>query len=276
MTTRFMATALTTVTLLAACGGDAPPEQETALGVADSLVPIADEPMLPDTTPPAPAETVFVDRPAPPPATRPVTRTPPPPPATRPAPTPATPPAAAPTPAPAMLALASGTALRTTVLDSIHSRHNAVGDAIRVRVAADYTDGNGRVVIPAGSIITMAIIEIAPAPNRGDAGTLVLSARSVAIGGESFPLVARSTDFEYELRARGVGTGEVAKTGAGAVAGGIIGRVIGGKKGTVVGAIGGAAAGAAVASSTADRDIIVGSGKPMTITLRDEFDRPAS
>ena len=267
MPTRFL---LAAAALVVACGGEAPPEDEATLGLTDSLVPIADEPLLPDTTPPAPAETVFVDRPSPPPpAARPTPNRPSPAPA--PAPAPAPPPAAAPAPAP--LALASGTALRTTVLDSIHSRTSAVGDAIRLRVTADYTDGSGRVVIPAGAIVTMAIIEIAPAPNRGDAGTLVLSARNIAIDGATYPIVARSTDFEYELRARGIGTGEVAKTGAGAVAGGIIGRVIGGKKGTVVGAIGGAAAGAAVASSTADRDVIVAAGKPMTITLRDTFER---
>ncbi|MEO8480142.1 MAG: glycine zipper 2TM domain-containing protein [Gemmatimonadota bacterium] len=251
-----------------ACGGDKPLEQDQAMGLRDSLVPIADEPMLPDTNPPAPPETVIVERPAPPP--------------TRPRPRPTPPPVAAtqpernnPAPAPSATGsvLASGTAIRTTVIDSVHSRYNNVGDPIRVRVVADYTDGNGKVVIPAGSVITMSITDIKPAANRDAAGTLVLSARSVMINGESYPITARSTDFEYELHARGIGTSEVAKTGAGAVAGGIIGRVIGGKKGTVIGAIGGAAAGAAVASSSADRDIIVHSGKSMTITLRDDFSR---
>ncbi|HET9064669.1 MAG TPA: glycine zipper 2TM domain-containing protein [Gemmatimonadales bacterium] len=270
MPTRPIALLVTLTLIAAACGGDKPLEQDQATGLHDSLVPIADEPMLPDTTPPAPPETVIVERPAPSPARpRP---TPPPVATTRPE---RNDPPPAPTPAPvtATPVLASGTAIRTTMMDSVHSRYNNVGDPVRVRVATDYTDGNGKVVIPAGSVITMSITDIKPAANRDAAGTLVLSARSIMIDGESYPLTARSTDFEYELRARGIGTGEVAKTGAGAVAGGIIGRVIGGKKGTVIGAIGGAAAGAAVASSTADRDIIVHAGKAMTITLRDEFSR---
>lgn len=272
MQTRPTALLLTLALVAAACGGDKPLEQDQAMGLGDSLIPIADEPMLPDTTPPAPPETVIVERPAPPPASPRPRPTPPPVATTRPE---RTDPPPTPTPAPVAAApvLASGTAIRTTMVDSVHSRYNHVGDPIRLRVVTDYTDGNGKVVIPAGSMITMSITDIKPAANRDAAGTLVLSARSVVIDGESYPLTARSTDFEYELRARGIGTGEVAKTGAGAVAGGIIGRVIGGKKGTVIGAIGGAAAGAAVASSTADRDIIVHAGKAMTITLRDEFSR---
>ncbi len=114
---------------------------------------------------------------------------------------------------------------------------------------------------------------IASAGTRGGEGNLVLSSRSVMIDGTSYDITARATDFEFEMRGRGVGTGEVAKTGAGAVAGAIIGRVVGGKKGTVVGAAGGAAVGAAVADHTQDRDLVVSAGKPMTLTLRDGFTR---
>lgn len=267
MRTRLTAILATCTLIAAACGGDKPLEQDQAIGLRDSLIPIADEPTLPDTVPPAPPETVIVERPAPPPPRpRP---TPPPVATTRPERN--DPPPAPPAPAASAAVLASGTAIQTTVMDSVHSRYNNVGDPIRLRVARDYTDGSGKVVIPAGAVITMSITDIKPAANRDAAGTLVLSARSVMINGESHPITARSTDFEYELHARGIGSGEVAKTGAGAVVGGILGRVIGGKKGTVVGAIGGAAAGAAVASSTADRDIIVHAGKAMTITLRDDF-----
>ena len=167
--------------------------------------------------------------------------------------------------------LATGTEVGTTTIDSIHSRYNKVGDAIRVRVNRNIIDGEGRTVIPAGSVITLGIVEIAPAANKGGAGTLVLAARNVTIDGQTYPVTGRATDFEYELRGRGVTGREVAKTGAGAVGGAIIGRVIGGKKGTVVGAIGGAAAGAAVADATQDRDVVVTAGKPILITLRDDF-----
>jgi uncharacterized protein YcfJ len=261
---------------LLACGGDTG-EPATDLGAAaftDSLVPIADAAELPDDRPPAPAETVFVPQPPAPVASRPA--------ASRPAPTPSRqtppPPAVVPTADPvvaAAAALGSGIAIRTTTLDSIHSRYNKVGDSVRVRVAADVLADDGRVVIPAGSVVTLAIVEISPGANKGDTGTLVLAARSVRIDGTSAAITARATDFEYDMRGRGVTGTEVAKTGAGAVAGGIIGRVIGGNKtGTVVGAVAGAAAGAAVADKQADQDIVVDAGNAITITLRDSFERP--
>lgn len=248
--------------LMVACGGnDDDIEPGTALG--DSLVPIADEALLPDTTPPAPPETVYTERPAPPPA------------APRPRPTP--PPAATPTPPPAPAStqrqIASGTAFTTTMIDSVHSRVTRVGDVVRVSVANDVFDAGGRVAIPAGAILTLAVSELAPAGSKGGAGVLTMAARSVSIGGRDYPISGRATDFEYELRGRGVGTTEVAKTAGGAAAGAIIGRVIGGRRGTLIGAIGGAAAGAAVADATQDRDVVLAAGKPVTITLSDNFSR---
>lgn len=283
MTTHSRAALLAFAFLASACGGNTPEdEHQASLGIRDTLVPVADAPRLPDTVPPAPPETVYVEKPAttPPVASAPRPRpTLPAAPTARPTPPPPTakPKDADPTPAapvaPSRRSLASGTALQTTLVDSIHSRYTKVGDVIRLRVTRDYSDASGKIVVPAGSVVMMAVTAIQPAPNRNSTGTLVLAARSVQIEGESMPLVATATDYDFELKARGIGTGEVAKTGAGAVAGGILGRVIGGKKGTIVGAIGGAAAGAAVAGSTADRDIIVHAGMPMTITLSDPFER---
>jgi hypothetical protein len=255
--------------VLAACGGDEPDQYGSEDLSNDSLVPIADAPTLPDTTRPVPPETVFV-APAPPPvASRPVPRP------AAPRPAPASPQPAPPAAAPSRLVAATGTQLGAVTVDSVHSRYNQVGDIVRVRVSSDLNDASGRVVIPAGAVVALRIDQIAGGGNRGDAGTLVMSARDVSFDGNNFPLTASATDFEFLMKARGIGTGEVAKTAGGAAAGAIIGRVIGGKKGTLIGAIGGAAAGAAVADRSQDRDIIVSAGKPITLTLRDDFSRPA-
>ena len=245
---------------LAACG-EKTADGGNALGT-DSLVPIADAPALDTSKPAPPPETVFV-------------KTPPKTVVVRPAPTPppSTPrPAPAPTPSnTATVTLVSGTTLSTVTLDSIHSEYTRVGDPIRVRVSSDVSSSTGRVIIPAGSVITLAVTAIGQANNRGEKGTLSLAGRSVEINGQSYPITAAATDYEYEMKARGVGATDVARTGAGAAAGAIIGRVIGGKTGTIVGAVGGGAAGAAVAAKSANRDIIVHAGKAMTITLRDDF-----
>lgn len=181
------------------------------------------------------------------------------------APSPQAPPAQAPV-------LPRGTAIIATAIDSIHSRFNQAGDVIRVRVDHDVM-ANGETVIPAGSVVALEITDIARAPERGERGTLELRARDVEIRGERYPIAAHATDYEYEMKARGVGTGEVAKTGAGAAIGAIVGHILGGKTGTVVGAVGGGAAGAAVAAKTADRDIIVHAGAEMTLVLGEDFGR---
>lgn len=253
---------------LAACG-EKTADGGNAMAGTDSLVPIADAPLLDTSKPAPPPETVFV---TPPPKTVVVRPAPAP---TRPAPSRPTP---APTPAPASNAasvtLVSGATISTVTLDSIHSEYTRVGDPIRVRISSDVMSSAGKVVIPAGSVITLAVTAIGQANNRGEKGTLSLAGRSVNIDGKSYPITAAATDYEYEMKARGVGATDVARTGAGAAAGAIIGRVIGGKTGTIVGAVGGGAAGAAVAAKSANRDIIVHAGKAMTITLRDDFERP--
>ncbi len=260
--------------VVAACGrSHAPPPSAAASG--DSLVPIADAAAPGDTLntgatattpppPPAPAPVVHHATPKPrhPAAGAPSQ-------AAESAPTHREP---APAPAPRAV-VAAGTTIEATAIDSIHSHVDQVGDSVRVSVAHDVAD-NGRVVIPAGSVVTLVIDDIAPVRSSGARPHLALSARSVEIDGTAYPLEATVTDYEYEMKARGVGAGEVAKTGAGAVAGGILGRLIGGNKtGTIVGAAAGAAAGAAVAAKTVDRDVVVHAGSALTLTVGREFSR---
>lgn len=255
---------------LLACGGQKQLPQ-TALDSTrpgENITPIADAPR-PDTAPlvtPPPPPPVATTRLAPKPTPRAAA------PAPASAPRPEAPPAPAPLP-PRAPTLAAGTQIATNALDSIHSHLNRVGDPIRVKVATDVTDADGKVVIPVGSIVTLHVVQIGEASNRGEKGTLVLSADEVEINGVTYPVMARASDYAYEMKARPIGAGEVAKTGAGAAIGAIIGHAIGGKTGTVVGAVGGGAAGAAVAAKTANRDIIVHAGSTVTLTLRDDFIR---
>lgn len=253
---------------LMACGGQKQLPQ-TALDSArpgDSVTPIVDA-ARPDTSPlvaPPPEQPVAVPRRQP--VTRPIPR------ATAPAPSPQ-PEAPLPSLPPREPTLAAGTQITTNALDSIHSHLNQVGDPVRVKVATDVIDANGKVVIPAGAIVRLRVVQIGEASNRGEKGTLVLSADDVEINGVTYPVTARASDYAYEMKARPIGAGEVAKTGGGAAIGAIIGHAIGGKTGTVVGAVGGGAAGAAVAAKTANRDIIVHAGSKVTLTLRDDFVR---
>src|SRR5215207_5635811 len=97
--------------------------------------------------------------------------------------------AVAPKPAPAPLALGSGTTLSTTVDREITSRTDKPGASVTGTVASDVMDASGRVVIPAGSKVTMTITEIHESENKGDkTGKLTLTPTSVQIGGESYTI----------------------------------------------------------------------------------------
>jgi len=257
--------------------------KSTTVAAADTATSIAPTAGLGDTAPsPARPETVYVDRAAPPPpaAHRVAPRHEPP--AARseaPAQVPEAPVAQPAPTSPAARAqgasLASGTTIATTAIDSVHSHVNHVGDQVRVRVNADVT-ADDHVVIPAGSVITLTIDAIASAPERGKPGTLVLSAHDIEIHGDSYPIEAHATDIEAEMKARGVGASEVAKTAGGAAIGAVLGHIIGGKTGTFVGAVGGGAAGAAVAAKQVDRDIVVHAGAAIALQLSSAFSRTAA
>jgi len=234
----------------------------------DSTVALNDVPAAPTRT-----DTVYLP---PPPAPR---RNPPR--ASAPAPAPP-PPAAAPasepvrpaTPAadPAGSRLVAGTTLETTAASSITSKTNKPGETFTARIGEAVLASNGRVVIPAGSIVTLSIVALKPAPNKAAKdGTIVLRAESVSINGVSQPLDADVTFVEHTLKSRGVGTSEAAKVGVGAAAGAILGKVVGGGTGAAVGGVVGAGAGAAVAVESADRDVVVPVGATIRLVLRTAF-----
>lgn len=254
-----LATTLITLAVLAACGK----AKTTTTGTTDSLIPT---PLGDVATVPQVPETVFV------------TAVPPPAPRRAPRPTPPPPPPAAgnaqqpPAPPRGRGILESETHIKTTLIDSIHSRWSGPGDPVMATVAEDMVD-NGRVVIPAGSVVTFRITAIGPATSRGERGTLGLDAESVRINGRNFPMSGTATEYDFELKGRHVNAGDVATAAGGAAIGAIIGRVIGGKTGTIIGAVGGGAAGTAVAAKNVDRDIIVHAGASVTIVLLAPFER---
>jgi hypothetical protein len=232
---------------------------------------------------PAPAPAT----PAPAPAARPAAK-PAPRPAPKPAPAPAPKPTAAapsaaqpaPTPAPApspsvsaSAALAAGTSFTATTDAEIRSNKNKVGDEVTASVANDVKDASGRVVIPAGSKVTLQVTAIHESENKSDStGTLTLKPTSIAINGASQPLPASISGVKTQLQGRGTGAGDVAKVGAGTAAGAIVGRVLGGStKGAIIGGVIGGAVGAQRAVETKDRDIVVPQGSSVTLKLDEKL-----
>jgi hypothetical protein len=172
--------------------------------------------------------------------------------------------------APSPRALGAGTLIEAAISDSINSRHDKAGKTVTAAVARDVKDRAGRVVIPAGSVVTLTVTELAPAKSKSAAdGRLALQATSVNVKGRIYALDADVDPVAHELKGRGVTAGEVEKVGVGTAIGAIGGRIIGGNtKGAVIGGVVGAGAGTAVAVQTASRDVVVRPGTPVKITLR--------
>ncbi len=192
----------------------------------------------------------------------------------KPKPKPAAPKPAPVAPAPKSGTLASGTTVNATASDSLHSRHNKVGETFRATVASDVSDDKGFVVIPAGSTVTFTVASLEPAKNKGDTdGKLRLTATSVEIDGQSYAIggSANQATVEHKLLGQGVTAGGAARVGGGAAAGAIAGKVIGGKTGAIIGGVVGGAGGAVVANKTADRDVVVRPGMAVSFTLSSDF-----
>jgi len=252
--------AVLTLAVLAGCGGD-----RAASMAADSLsrdlqrLPVDSSAVLNDqaaatpVTPPAPAPARPAAKPKPKPA---------------PAPKPVAKPEAP-------RALAAGAMLSTTVDREISSRTDKPGATVTGTVASDVKDASGRVVIPAGSTVTMTITEIHESENKGDkTGKLTLTPTSVEIQGQSYTIDGSAVALDRTLRDRKTNAGDVAKVGAGTAAGAIVGRVIGGStKGAVIGGIIGGAVGTQRAIETQDRDVVVPASSRVEITLGGPFTR---
>jgi hypothetical protein len=176
-------------------------------------------------------------------------------------------------PAPSTVArsLPAGTSIPATTNAQISSHTNKVGEVVTATVSSDVKDAAGHVVIPSGSTVNLRITQIHESENKSDStGTLALAVESVEMNGNTYPVTA-DVMVTGKLVSHGVAAGDVAKVGAGAAAGAIVGRVLGGSKGTIIGGVLGGAVGAQRAVETKDRDIVVASGTPIRVELRDRF-----
>ena len=179
-------------------------------------------------------------------------------------------PAAAPT-----ASLAAGSRLTASTTSEISSSKNKVGDTVTATLASDVKDNAGRVVIPAGSEVTLAVTAIKPSENKSDkTGTLTLKPTSVTVNGQSYPLSAKIDSVGTHLQGRKTSAGDIAKPAAGVAIGAVVGRVLGGStKGAVIGGVLGGAVGAQRAVETKDRDVVLPQGTTVVLILDQPFKR---
>jgi hypothetical protein len=247
--------------------------RDLQLAPVDSTAPLNDRPSADTATSAATPAPTPAPKPATKPAAKPVTKPKPSTPAPTAAPAPQ-PSAAPPTAAPAASSgLAAGTSISAATDAEIRSNKNKVGDEVTATVSSDVKDASGRVVIPAGSKLTLKITAIKVSENKSDTtGTLTIMPTAVSIKGTPHPITASITGVKTKLEGRSTNAGDIAKVGVGTGVGAVVGRVIGGStKGAIIGGVIGGAVGAQRAVETKDRDVVLPQGTGVTVTLDEKF-----
>jgi hypothetical protein len=170
----------------------------------------------------------------------------------------------------------AGAELHAALVDSIHSQRDTAGRTVTARLMENVAGPDGRTLLPAGAEVRLTVVRLAPSKSRSAAdGELELRVDDIDLGGTPLDIAADVRPVPHELRGRGVTGSEAVKVGAGAAAGAIAGRVLGGDtRGAVIGGVVGAAGGAAVAAQTADRDVVVKAGTPITFVLTAPLSAP--
>jgi predicted small lipoprotein YifL len=196
-------------------------------------------------------------------------------PSTSPAPAPATPAPAATRPAPVAPrvttrtgALSAGATMSLVSGPRVCTNSHKVGDRFTATTTAELNATNN-VNIPAGSEVTLEVVESARGQNGTDKVKLAFKPVAITVRGNTTPLVADVTRVAtlsyHRVQSNATQAGKVA---AGAAVGAIAGQVLGrDTKSTVAGAAVGAAAGGVVAAQTTDYEGCLAAGGAIQVTL---------
>jgi len=164
----------------------------------------------------------------------------------------------------------AGTELAIRTNDTIDSTAgDATGRTYSGEITREVQSADGRVLIPRGSPVTLAVVN---ATEGGTTGTdsLELALRSVTINGQTFNV---STGTVEQRGREGLGGNQRTATmvGGGAALGTLIGAVAGGTKGAVIGAVAGAAAGAGAQVLTRGKEVKVPAESVLTFRLNNSI-----
>ena len=268
----------------AACGSrdaqqaSATPAREIQLAPAGAAQPQLNDAPLPQqpapnpapapVSAPAPTRAPEVRRPAP--VRRRVAQAPDPSPTPRTPVVPVAPIAAA--PAPSLTGtIDAGRTLAVNPSARICTNTHHAGDRFTTTLS-EAVQGSDGVSIPAGSVVTLRVVESARSEHSKDNIKFSFDVVSVRVGEETYDVDGRVKESAPLEKVRAQSTGDQAKkVGAGAAIGAIAGQILGrNTKSTIIGGVVGAAAGTAVAAGTADYDGCL----PTTAVLRITLNRP--
>ena len=160
---------------------------------------------------------------------------------------------------------------------TLNSKTSRVGDRFTASVT-EPVQANGRVVIPAGTIVEGRVTQVTPAKRMSKAGAIAMNFDSIIMpDGRRLALVGSLTSDDPEVRRRINDENSVRGPrsdrkavfvgGSGAI-GAVLGGILGGGKGAVVGGVAGAGVGIAGVLLSKGEEAEVRAGTPFGIQLR--------
>jgi hypothetical protein len=153
-----------------------------------------------------------------------------------------------------------GTEFDVRLQTPLGSARSQVEDRFEATTVVDLTDANGRVVVPAGSIMRGVVSSVNKAGRIDRKGSLNVAFDRITIKGRSYPIRATVTQA---IESEGI-KGEAEKIGIGAGAGAIIGAILGGVKGAVAGILIG---GGGTIAATEGKDVELPAGTVLRVRL---------
>ena len=156
-----------------------------------------------------------------------------------------------------------GTEIDARLQNTLNSGTNQVEDRFEATTLVD-VGVNGRVVIPAGSVMRGVITNVEPATRTNRTARLTVSFDQVTVNGTAYPIRGTVTQA---IEGEGI-RGETTRIGAGAGVGAIIGGILGGFKGALAGILIG---GGGTIAATEGKEVQL----PQGAVLRVRLDSPA-
>jgi hypothetical protein len=158
-----------------------------------------------------------------------------------------------------------GTEFDVRLQTALSSATSQVEDRFEGTTAVDLKDADGRVNVPAGSVMRGVVSAVNKAGRIERKGSLNVAFDRITINGRNYPIRATVTQA---LESEGI-KGEAGKIGIGAGAGAILGAILGGAKGALAGILIG---GGGTIAATEGKDVEL----PAGTVLRVRLDTPIS
>jgi hypothetical protein len=159
-----------------------------------------------------------------------------------------------------------GTRLTLELETPVNSETSKAGDTVQARLAEAVTIDDV-VVVPAGAGVRGTVTAAEPAGKVNGRAHLAMQFTEMTVAGDTYAVVA-----PFAATAPSTRKDDAKKIGLPAAGGAIVGAIIGGGKGAAIGAAVGGGAGTAHVLLTEGKDIVLGPGATLAVSLEQPID----